>query len=184
MIMREIQKFTYLFFFIILFLLTECHDPVTYPSEPQIDLQQIVVNDTTDDLGNNIKNLAIYFEVLDGDGDFGVKQDDTLVQHFGDSLYLNNFFVDLYRLKNGQEELYPLQLDLNGAIPYTEPVGVNIYYKALVIWNLSIPKLPDTLKVKFYVIDRAGHKSNYQETPWIDPDFRGIIVDTVKIITE
>ena len=182
--MKILKNIKYAIFLIIIFLWTECKEPQTYPSEPQIDLQQIVVSDTTDELGNNIKNFGIYFEVLDGDGDFGVKQEDTLVDHFGDSLYLNNFFVDLYRLKNGQEELYPLQLDLNGAIPYTEPVGVNIYYKALVIWDLSIPKLPDTLKVKFYVIDRAGHQSNYQETPWIAPDFRGVIVDTVKVITQ
>ncbi|MEA3451603.1 MAG: hypothetical protein U9Q83_06825, partial [Bacteroidota bacterium] len=77
---------------------------------------------------------------------------------------------------------YEIELSLNGAIPYTPPVGLNIYYKAMVIYDLELLKLPDSLKLKFYVIDRNLNESNEQETPWIAPDFLGTIADTITVI--
>jgi len=164
-------------------LFATCKKPVVYPKEPKIDFLQIIVKDTTDGLGNTIKNFSIYFKVFDGDGDFGIMDNDTLVEHYGDSIYKNNFFITLYyQGTQGDTLVYPLEMDLNGAIPWSEPVGINQYYKATVIWDLQVPKLPQTLLLKFYVIDRHLNKSNEQQTPWIEQDFRGVMVDTTVII--
>jgi hypothetical protein len=160
-----------------------CNKTPQYPSQPQIDFKQISVKDSVDQLGNKMKIFSIYFDVLDGDGDFGITENDTLASFYGDTTYQNNFFATLYyKDKNGNPQPYPVALDLNGAIPYTPPVGVNNYYKATVIYDLLIPKISKTLKISFYVIDRHLHRSNTQQTPWIEPDFRGTLVDTVQAI--
>ena len=159
-----------------------CEKQPVYPNEPQIDYLQITIKDTVDILGNEIKLFSIFFNVLDGDGNFGIKTEDTLIDYYGDSLYANNFFATLYYLDNGVQTEYDIELSLNGAIPYTPPVGLNIYYKAMVIYDLSLPKLTDSLKLKFYIIDRNTNESNKQETQWIAPDFLGTMVDTVTVI--
>ncbi len=159
-----------------------CYEQKKYPIEPQIDFQQIVVFDSTDQIGNKVKYYVLYFEILDGDWDFGITEDDTLVEHYGDSTYANNFFAKLYYLDNGVEQEYPMLLDIVGAIPYADPVGLNNYYKAQIIYYMTMPYLPDTIKLKFYVIDRNLHQSNEQETPWIEPNFTGVKIDTVTLI--
>jgi len=172
-----------LFFFIIIGIsLSKCTKPPVYPPEPKIDFIQVTIKDTSDLLGNKVKNYSIYFKIFDGDGDFGIKEEDTLIQHYKDSLYANNFFATLYYLKNNVPTPYNVQLALNGAIPYTPPVGLNVYFKALVVYDLPIQKLPDTLQLKFYIIDRKGNESNVQETQWINPDYYGTLVDTVTVI--
>ena len=181
--MKKLTRLSGGLLLILLFTFSWCNNTSTYPPEPQIDFQQISVKDSTDELGNTVRVFSIYFNILDGDGDFGITENDTLVNYYGDSTYANNFFVTLYyKDDDGNPQPYPVALDLNGAVPYTPPVGVNQYYKALIIYDLPIPKLPETLKLSFYVIDRSLNKSNVQETPWISPDFTGVITDTVQVI--
>ncbi len=161
-----------------------CKKQQIYPNKPKIDFQQIIVKDSVDLLNNKVRVFSIYFKIIDGDGDFGIKDKDSLVQFYKDSTYANNFFATLFYLKKGVPTLYNMVLPLNGAIPYTPPVGLDKYFKALIIYNLSIPDIPDTLKLKFYVIDRHLNKSNEQETPWIPPDFSGTMADTVTVLPE
>ena len=161
-----------------------CKKQQLYPSTPKIDFQQVIVKDSTDLLNNKVKIFSIYFKIIDGDGDFVIKDQDSLVQYYGDSTYANNFFATLYYLDQGVSTPYKMVLPLNGAIPYTPPVGLNKYFKALIIYNLSMPNIPDTLKIKFYVIDRHLHKSNEQQTQWIPPDFTGTLIDTVNVLDQ
>jgi hypothetical protein len=174
----------FILFIIVTISFSKCYNQEKYPVEPQIDIKQVIVTDSVDQMGNAMKSYTIFFKILDGDWDFGLTENDTLYQHYGDSTYLNNFFAKLYYLNNGNEQEYPMPLDFTGAIPYVDPVGLNNYYKAMIIYNLQMPRLGDTLKLKFYVIDRSLNKSNEQETPWIEPDFTGIKIDTVTIISD
>lgn len=165
-------------------LLTTCKKPIVLPDEPQIDFTQIVVTDTVDSFGNSVYLINTYFKILDGDGDFGLKDGDTLTYPNGDTVKYN-FFASLYMLDDtGGVVLYPLDLPLNGAIPWVEPIGINQYYKSTVDWDFSIYKafFNHPVKLKFYVEDRKFHKSNEQETPWIDTGFVGIMIDTTTII--
>lgn len=165
-------------------LITSCQKPVVLEEEPKIDFKQVVVQNTVDSFGNSIYLFNIYFKILDGDGDFGLKDGDTLIYPNGDTVKYN-FFGSLYMLDDtGGVVLFPLDLPLNGAIPWVEPIGINQYYKATVIWDFSIYKafFNHPVKLKFYVEDREFHKSNEQETPWIDTGFVGVMIDTTTII--
>lgn len=177
------NKINLIFLIIIAISFSNCVNPLVYPPEPKIDIIQVTIKDTVDGLDNKVKIYSIYFKIFDGDGDFGIKDEDTLIQHYNDSLYANNFFATLYHLKNGVPTQYDIELPLVGAVPYTPPVGLNVYFKALIIYDLQIYSLPDTLKLKFHIIDRHLNESNEQETPWITPDYYGTLLDTVTVIS-
>jgi len=168
-----------------LLLLFSCYKQDEYPIIPQIDFTQVVIKDTVDELLNQKLVHYIYFKVLDGDGNFGLKKDDTIIDFYGDSLYANNFFATLYYLYNGQVLEYPMQLKLFSRIPYSNPISVTKYYKSLVIFkseNASF--IPYPIKYSFYVIDRDLNKSNVQSTPWIYPNASGILTDSTIIIPD
>ncbi len=174
--------------FIILAIVTSifstCYKQPNYPKEPQIDFQQISIEMTSDTLGNKVPLLKIYFRVLDGDGNFGMKDNDTIFRN-GDTI-LNNFYASLFYRHNGETLQIPDSLLLlNGRIPWTAPVGLNDFYKATVIYNLPLSYIfTDTIKFTFYVIDNDLNESNEQSTQWIPPDFTGTLIDTVVIIQE
>ncbi|MBN2892858.1 MAG: hypothetical protein JXL97_13405 [Bacteroidales bacterium] len=180
----KIYNYILLFIFAIM-LFTNCYKQPVYPPEPKIDFRQIVVIDSVEpDLGNVVHYYNIYFKIVDGDGNFGVNTDS---KDFVDSLAEENFFIDLYYLDNGNIFLYefPEDINLNGIIPYVDPVGLNDYYKALVICNLEVPiTLPYPVKFEFYVEDNDKNRSNTQSTPWIEPGFTGALVDTNNIIID
>ncbi len=169
----------------VLSFFTQCYKQKKYPPEPKIDFRQVFVYDTTDQLGNKIYLYSIYFKILDGDGNFGLTEDDTLEDFYGDSLYRYNFFAQLYYLQNGQILEFPVELSFNSAIPYVAPVGLNNYYKAMIIYDFEIPfEIPNPIKLEFYIIDRALNESNKQSTPWIEPGFTGILADTNNLIID
>ena len=180
------KKLKYILSFaLILMIFTQCYKQKNYPPEPRIDFRQVFVSDTTDQLGNSIYLYSVYFKILDGDGNFGLHEDDTLDEFYGDSLYVNNFFANLYYLDNGQIIEFPVELSFNSMIPYVAPVGLNDYYKAMIIYDFEIPfEIPYPIKFEFYVIDRALNESNIQATPWIESGFIGLLVDTNNLIID
>ncbi len=166
-----------------------CTKPPVYPPEPQIDLQYVLVADTTDtsELHNRIILYQLVFKVLDGDGDIGLKQSDTTAP-YTDSLK-NNLFISLLKSDNGTYDTVDMPIALNYRIPYADPIGLNEYYKATVYIDMNFPKdimeeSFDTIKFSFYILDRAFHKSNVQTTPPIPIDFRGKIIDTDTLIRD
>ncbi len=172
--------------YIVIFLfsiITSCYEQQKYPPEPRIDFRMIVVEDTINpDLGNKEFIHSIYFKIIDGDNNFGV---DTTEEYYDDSLYKENIFIDIYYQENGNIYPFPISFDANGLVPAVPPVGLNDYFKALIIYDITIT-IPYTFPVRyeFYVIDRDFNKSNVQVTPWIYPDFTGVITDTNNLIID
>ncbi len=175
----------YILAFIAILLFGCNNKEISYPPEPQIDFTKMYVIDSVDALGNKIKIYDIFFNIIDGDYDFGLKDSDTTGIFSHDSTYYNNLFITYYVYSNGGWRILDVPSS-NYRIPYVPPQGLNKYFKAeidvkiaLQIGFLSV----DSLKFKFYVVDKALHKSNEQETPAVSLDFSGIIVDTVNIIS-
>jgi hypothetical protein len=167
------------------FLFNSCVKQDEYPIVPQIDFTQVIINDTLDKLGNKVFVNNIYFKVLDGDGNFGLKSDDTIIDYYGDSIYLYNFFATLYYINNGQVIEYEPTMDLNTRIPYSEPISVTKFYKSIVIFKTNAPPfITYPIKYSFYVLDRNLNKSNIQSTPWIIPNTSGVLTDTITIIPD
>ena len=167
----------------IILLFSQCYKQKEYSPVPKIDFRQIVVTDSVEpQLGNLFYYYNIYFKIIDGDGNFGI---DSTADYYKDSLIIENFFAKMYKLENGQVIEDSLKLDLTGLIPFVPPVGLNNYYKALIIFKLEVPTiLPYPVKFDFYVIDNKLNESNIQSTPWIPSGFTGVMVDSNNIIAD
>ncbi len=182
-------------------LLFACQKPAKYPNEPQIDYQKIVISDTIDTLGTEVISYDLIFNALDGDSNLGLKQSETTGVFSPDSMYHNNAYVVLYKKVNGeflegitytspQGNVQTDTLLYSQRIPYTDPVGLNDYFKAEIKINMQIEKIGlselfydiDTMKFVFYVIDKDFNKSNIQETQEIVRGYRGTLIDTDTVI--
>jgi len=191
-------------FFISLAFITlffSCQKPEKYPNEPQIDYQKIVISEIIDTLGTEVVSYDLIFNALDGDSNLGLKQTDVTGIFSPDSFYHNNAFVTLYKKVDGefvegitytdnQGIVHTDTLTYSQRIPYTDPVGLNDYFKAEIKINMQIEKIGlsnffydlDTIKFVFFVVDKDLNKSNIQETQEIIRGFRGTLIDTDTVI--
>ena len=169
----------------ILLIISACYEPKQYPPEPQIDYQRTVVLNAIDELGNQVRQIKIFFDVLDGDGNIGEE----------DGSAIKNLFIKFYEKENGEFYEYEFEIDvpMEYSIPFVSPIGLNDYYKAEICVDLTFPIdffdpeivgdiAIDTIKFDFYIEDQAINKSNLQETHEIPHEFAGNLIDTVTVI--
>jgi len=146
---------------------TTCKRPEQYPIIPQISFKSFTVKDTIDALDNNIKKGTLAFTFIDGDGDIGLKPEDTVPPY--DSTYYYNLFLQGYYYDNGVVTADTPAVPLYYRIPYIEPQGQNKVLKGTIkvdiIYNLPI--LHDSIYYEFYIVDRQLHRSNTAKTPVI-----------------
>lgn len=167
-------------------MIFSCEEPQKFPNTPQIDFYQMYVVDTVNQLGPNILHKLV-FRVVDGDGNLGTYENDTT----------NNLFYTLYQKKNGVYEEFLTDVPLR--IPYTDPVGLNEYFKAEIQVDIEYSKdlyeyifrdtiinevvfYIDTVMYSFYVFDRDSNYSNVEKTFDIPRDFFGVITDTTAFV--
>ena len=112
--------------------------------------------------------LTISFQ--DGDGDIGLRPDDTLSIFHYDSAYYYNYIIDYYEKINGQfvKRVFDSTMPtFNARIPYLTPDDPTKAIKGIIVNTMQMNPIPvyDTVKFKFYIYDRALHKSNVDSTP-------------------
>ena len=165
--MRSVLFILFSFVFLIMLTSTTCKRPVTYPPVPSIRFKSFTVTDTTDALDNTIKKGTLAFTFIDGDGDIGLRPEDTVPPY--DSIYYFNLFLQGYYYQNGTVFADSPAVPLYYRIPYIEPQGQNKVLKGTIkvdiIYNLPI--LHDSIFYKFYLVDRKLHHSNTEQTPVI-----------------
>jgi len=114
---------------------------------------------TDETFGSDYLNLSINF--IDGDGDICFYDKDTV----------KNIVFTLYYLENDTLKPVDLAVPYEYKIPYYEPEGRNKLMKGSVKTKFYIDDFIilgyDTLKLDFYVFDRAYNKSNIGTTPYI-----------------
>lgn len=177
--MKKIIPHTILSIIIFSSIINSCYKPITYSTIPLIDFKKIEITDSTDALGNKLPMIKLFFKILDGDGNFGFKEDSII---YDGKTIKHNFFCKMYELKDNIEIEYPIET-LNGKTPWVAPIGLNPYYKATIIYHLPLYyKSTYQIRFKFYVIDNKNNKSNIQTTMWIKPDFSGTLTDTINFI--
>ena len=172
----RMKKFTG---FIILFcvLFAACKKPVQYSEIPEIKFisfkpyhESQIINEDTITFDGGL--LTYYFQ--DGDGDLGLDEADTKPPFNLGSIYYYNFFCDYYEKQNGvfvkidstdvNGVLTPFRL--NARFPQlsvleNESINGEIYHKMV---PYRIDDSPyDTVKLVFYIVDRALHHSNVEE---------------------
>ena len=136
-------------------LLSSCLKTEEFPPEPMLVFKSY-------DQAAEPARLTVSF--TDGDGDIGLDQGDTLAPFNPGSPWYHNFFVDYYKMQNGQWELQVFTLPLYYRIPVITPTGQNKTLEgdiAVEISPLVLPQLPgDTVRFGVHIADRALHESN------------------------
>lgn len=138
-------------------------DPV-----PEIGFKELRITDGFDTIGsqvNAVKNCVLLFSFVDGDGDIG------LIRSVYDTVEPKNLYIIPF---NKREGAYFREDDLDTLTFWIkhdskmERVGQNKTLKGDIKvkfdYYLNLIEDYDTLKFDFYLIDRAGHKSNVEST--------------------
>ena len=138
-------------------ILISCEPKVDYPDEPTVEFKSFTFTDTTL-LGNPVKQGTLTFSFTDGDGDIGF---DTI------SPRQNTIFMTKHKMVNNVLTQMDLLVDLNYFVEriYTDnnrhAVSGDIKIEDL---NEYKNTFGDTIMYKFYIVDRAGNRSNTDST--------------------
>mgnify|MGYP000182739395 CR=1 FL=1 len=147
-------------------LLWACDNDDQYPDQPQINYLSSNIIDSTDVLGNELKVCRLRFEFTDGDGDIGLKEEDTLAPFNQGSIYYNNLWVDYFEWKDSVFVERELEPPYDGRIIYLTPDGQNKTLIGTITYDMDISGLDaDTFKLEVQLIDRALNESNLLVTP-------------------
>ena len=147
-----------------LLFLSSCMKKETYPDIPEIAFQ----NFTTEfDTGKYAKRGFLTISFKDGNGDIGLRTDQTNPPFNPGSIYYYNYIIDYYEKQNGTFVKIALDPSYNARIPYLTPNDLNKAIKGIIVDTLMLNPMPqyDTVKFKFYIYDRALHQSNVDSTP-------------------
>jgi len=158
-------------FSIALAIVVACEPPEEYPDIPAIAYKEFIFKDTVDQLDNPIKLCRLVFECIDGDGDMGLSQADTVPPYDTSSVYYHNCFIVLFEKKNGEYSQIKMSIEHNYRIRYEEIKGCDKTYKATISVDMEYPIYLfnyDTIKYEFFVVDRALHESNIVVSPDLD----------------
>ena len=157
--------------------LVSCSRYQSYSEVPEIHFKNLVFEDRWDTLSQKFINKPVLtFSFIDGDGDLGVrpqeiKPDGTYFPGGGISRIYYTWFQ-----KNADQTYEPYQF-INGAttsskIPYEDVMdkseAQNKTLKGIIEIELSKPgnlSGIDTMRIEFYIFDRAGNQSNTEYTP-------------------
>ena len=152
-----------LFITVLLLTLYACSKLETYSELPSVEFKSVYIADTVDALGNEVKLQNVTLEIIDGDGNLGLNDKDTIGDFSPESLYYNNLFITVSEKHNGgYSELQKISENLHYRIPYKAPIGQNKYLKAEVKVKIEIPLGYfdyDTIRYEFFVYDRDLNKS-------------------------
>lgn len=152
-------------------LIFGCPKPVRYSNIPQIKFKQVTLFDTIDTLGTKNKGYKLRFNLIDGDGNIGLKIDDSIGYEI-DTIYLNNFLASFYEIKNGDtvmiDSLYQYCYKIpNEIMPYgqNKTLIADVYINYLFPYDANGNLEYDSVMLDFFVIDTSLNKSNIEKTP-------------------
>lgn len=149
---------------ILIVAVSSCLKKESFPIIPEIAYQDFtVVYDTS---GTVVKGfLTISFR--DGDGDIGLLPADTFPPYNKNGKFYYNYVIDYYEKQNGVFVKLALDPPFSARIPLLTPDYVNKAIKGIIVDTLTLNPKPvhDTIKLKFFIYDRALHQSNVDSTP-------------------
>ncbi len=155
-----------------LVIFSACPNPQKYSEIPAIEFKQVILFDTIDDitLQNPVKAYKLRFGLIDGDGDIGLHETDT-IGYDTDTAYVNNFLSIFSEIKNGDTIVVDSLYRYSYRIPYIQPQGQNktliadIYIDFTFAYDRYNNLKYDSVMFEFFVIDTALNKSNIVKTP-------------------
>lgn len=149
-------------------LLGSCIELENYPDIPEISHKNFTINLMQDMLGNKVYRATLTMKVIDGDGNIGLGEEDTIGSFHKDSIYYNNLFIKLYEKREGQFVEKILSVPHNYRTPKVEIKGQNKTLVADIQVTMDyspIGILADTIMYEYYLYDHSLNKSNIVQTP-------------------
>ena len=140
--------------------LVSCKKAKTYSVEPSLTFKDLVKITNSQGVDESA-DLTISF--IDGDGDIGLAESDTMPPYNPESIYYYDFFINFFIKHNGVFEPYPLVIPASQRIPYINHSGKDQSLSGDIIMHLDFIGFQfnnDTLRFETYIYDRALHKSN------------------------
>ncbi len=151
------------------FTLIQCTTEPDFSNVPSISDATISKTTLTDRLGNAADSLVISIKFQDGDGDLGSSTDEVRNDTLTYPPPYYNYFVRVFRQKNGQFSEVIRQETDSGIFPRLRQDGKSgplegQIRRGIVVQHRTVPP-NDTLKYYVKIRDRAGNMSNEIETP-------------------
>jgi len=143
-----------------------CDENIEYSPIPAITYKSCTVIDSVDILGNSKLYVKLLFSIIDGDGDMGLSENDTIAPYVDE--YQNNFFSTVFYVTDGGYDSTEIS-DYNYRIPYIE-IENHRAYKAEVTVEFEYFENQlqgDSIAYQFYVVDRSLNHSDTLMTPGI-----------------
>jgi hypothetical protein len=158
------QNFRFILLISGMLLLSSCMKKEVYPDVPEIAFQGFI---TQFDTGMYAKRGFLTISFKDGNGDIGLRPNQKEPPFDTGSIYYYNYIIDYYEKQNGNFVKVVLDPPYNARIPYLTPDDPNKAIKGIIVDTLILNPMPvyDTVKFKFFIYDRALHKSNVDSTP-------------------
>ena len=160
----------YKFFIIgfLIFVFFSCKKPISYSPVPQIKFINLVLSDTVEaELDNPIKRIKIKFDFVDGDGDLGLNTTDTFGDFGPGKKYYYNLIFNVFEKKNDKwtlnTETKPYFRFQNISKQNTSNKVLKGYMSVDIDFLKNIG-FADTIRLDFFIYDRALHKSNIAST--------------------
>ncbi len=162
------MKVIHLIIIVLTLFWVSCKKPVKYSEIPAIKFLSIPIKDTTI-FDNQIKRCVLTYYLIDGNGDIGFKDGDTLPPYERTGNYYNNVLITMYKMVDGIYHVVDtpaIGTYFYFRTKYVEPIGQNKTLKCTIYVNLDfdVPMSWDSVKFDFYMYDRALNKSNIATT--------------------
>ncbi|MCX6276520.1 MAG: hypothetical protein NT004_00305 [Bacteroidetes bacterium] len=145
-------------------LLPSCMKKEKFPDVPQIAFENFTL-----EFDSNIYAQRGYLTISfkDGDGDIGLHPDQKDPPFDTGGIYYYNYIIDYFEMQNGQFVKIELDPSYNARIPHLTANDESRAIKGIIVDTLPLNPVPvfDTIKLKFFIYDRALNKSNVDSTP-------------------
>ena len=152
---------------IVWWCMSGCSRIQSYSEIPEIHFKELVVEDRLDSLDNIKRKAILTFSFIDGDGDLGerTKDPENPVSRIYHTWYQKqpDMTYDLYESDDQT---------IITSIPYGETMNKdeaqNKVLKGTIQIEFYTPEKNqglDTMRIEFYITDRANHQSNIEYTP-------------------
>ncbi len=149
---------------LLLLATTSCMKKEEFSDVPQIAFENFALEF---DSAQYARRGYLTISFKDGDGDIGLRPEQNEPPFDSLSKYYYNYIIDYYEKQNGKYVKLNLVPTLYARIPYLTPNDPSKAIKGIIIDTLPLNPVPvfDTIKLKFYIYDRALHMSNIDSTP-------------------
>jgi hypothetical protein len=143
-----------------------CMKKEQYPIIPEIRYESFIAEYDTNPYPSR-GYLTISFK--DGDGDIGLRSTENDPPYDSAGPYYFNYVISYFEKRNGVFTEVTLTPSLSARIPLLTPDEPNRAIKGIIVDTLPLNPAPqyDTIMLKFFIYDRALHKSNVDSTPSI-----------------